>query len=363
MKILHRYILTTLLRNTGLVIALFVSLFMIIDFFDRIDNLIAAGSSLGSAIQYFVYKIPLTFNLMLPLSYLCATLFTLGIFSKNSELTAMRASGLSTFYLAQPIYILGLSLSLLSLILNETIVPVATRRVKEIYNIDIQKKDEKGTYSQSNYWQRDKERFINMEMFDSRINSMLGLSVFDVDQNFAVTRRFEAKRSEWIKPIYGWTMRDVQERQFSGNNEVFAQKLPAFPLTIQDGPEEFYDVKADADTMSYHDLKKYIRKQSVNGVKTGGLYTDLYQKFSFPFITFISSFVALTFAVKPARSGGLAMSFSAGLIIGFSYYVVHSYSMALGRAEFLYPLIAAWLANLVMFTVGTVLHLGVDSPS
>jgi lipopolysaccharide export system permease protein len=363
MSIIHRYILSSLLRNLALCITLFAALFLVIDFFDRIDNIVAAGASFGSAIEYFLFKVPLTLNLMIPLAFLVATLFTLGTLSKNSELTAMRAAGLSTFYLARPIYIAGIIVSLLSIVFNETIVPTATRRVKEIYNIDIQKKDARGAYSQSNYWGRKNNRFINLNMFDSRTDSMMGISVFHVNSDFEVTRRTNAVQGNWISGTYGWMMKDMTEYRFSSNNQTEYEKRATFPLATSEEPESFYNVETDADTMSYRTFRKYIKRQADSGVATARLLTDLYAKISFPFITFIASFIALTFAIRPARSGNLAMSFVAGLVIGFSFYVLHSYSIAMGRAEILEPMIAAWLANIIMLGVGSVLYLGVDSPS
>jgi lipopolysaccharide export system permease protein len=362
MKIIHKYISSILIKNTLLVLGLFTALFLVIDFFDRIDNMVHAQASIFSALQYFVFKIPLIINLMLPLSFLVATLFSLGMLSKTSELTAMRASGLSTFYLAKPIYIIGLALSLVSLFLNETIVPTATRRVKEIYNLDIQKKDQSGTYSREDFWWRKGNRFININMFDSRSNKMLDLSVFDLNNEFKVEKRFQSKESEWISDHYGWMMRNVTEQQFQNSEVILSDKKNTFPLNISQEPEEFYGAKTETDAMSYKSLSKFIKKQAQNGIKVSGLYSDLYQKLSFPFITFIASFVALTFAIRPARGGGLGLSFAAGVAIGFSYYIVHSYAMALGRAEILPALLAAWTANIVMITVGAILHLGVDSP-
>jgi lipopolysaccharide export system permease protein len=363
MSIIHRYILQSLLRNLALCMTLFASLFLVIDFFDRIDNIVAAGASFGSAFEYFLFKIPLTLNLMVPLAFLVATLFTLGTFAKNSELTAMRAAGLSTFYLARPIYIAGLTISLLSIVFNETVVPLATRRVKEIYNIDIQKKDERGTYSKSNYWGRKNNRFINLTMFDSRTDSMMGISVFNTNPEFEVTRRTNATRAHWIDETYGWTMKEVTDYRFTNTNQTEVERLPAFPLATTEDPESFYSVETDADTMSYRSFRKYVKRQAETGVATAKLQTDLYAKIAFPFITFIASFVSLTFAIRPARSGSLAMSFVAGLVIGFSYYVLHSYAIAMGRAEILEPAVAAWLANFIMLGVGSVLYLGVDSPS
>lgn len=114
-SILHRYILMNLLRNLGLSLLLFTLLFLMIDFFDCIDNIMAAGGTFFSSLLYFIYKIPLTINLMLPVAMLVTTLFTYGILSKNSEMVAMRAAGLSVFWLARPLLFLGLGVSIISM--------------------------------------------------------------------------------------------------------------------------------------------------------------------------------------------------------------------------------------------------------
>ena len=89
---------------------------------------------------------------------------------------------------------------------------------------------------------------------------------------------------------------------------------------------------------------------------------DLQAKISFPFIILVVSIVSLPFALRPARTGSMAFSFLAGLFIGFSYYAIHAFSVAMGRAELWNPFLAAWMANVVMLFVGTVLNLGAESP-
>jgi lipopolysaccharide export system permease protein len=73
--------------------------------------------------------------------------------------------------------------------------------------------------------------------------------------------------------------------------------------------------------------------------------------------------VVIPFALKPARSGSMATSIMASLMIGFSYYAVHSLAISLGRAEILPPLAAAWATNMLMGAIGAVLLLGAESPS
>ena len=94
MKILTRYILSLTLKNLLLSLMVFTLLFLVIDFFEHFDNIVGEGASVISTAQYFLFKIPLTVSLMLPVAMLLATMLTLGLLSKNSEITAMRAAGL-----------------------------------------------------------------------------------------------------------------------------------------------------------------------------------------------------------------------------------------------------------------------------
>lgn len=362
MNTLQRYIFRLLIRNFLLSLILFCGLFLMIDFFDRIDNIIAAGGTFWSSIQYFLFKIPLTASLMSSLALLVATLFTYGLLSKSGELTAMRAAGLSIRTLAQPLLLCGIVLSSVILLFNETLVPLCTRRVKEIYNFDIQKKDLTGSYSQSDLWWRKENQFMFLNDFDSRTNTMLQLSIFSLDRTFTVQKRIDALTGKWIDPMLGWTLKNVTERHFRSDTITDQQTIPSFPLAITDEPQEFYDIKAEPDTMSFRELRRYIRKLRQSGSSVHRQEVDLNAKLAFPFVGFVISWVALPFALKPARTGSLALSFLAGITIGFSYYVFHSISISLGHAELLPAVVAAWTANVFMLCIGTILNLGAEAP-
>jgi lipopolysaccharide export system permease protein len=363
MSILHRYILKQLLRNFWISILAFTFLFFIFDFFDRFDNLLAENASLWISLKYFILKMPLTLNLVLPIAMLVATLFTLGMLSKNSEITAMRAAGLPILWIARPVLWFALGLSVFSLVIGETLVPYTQRRVREIYNIDIKKKDQKGSYSQSDFWWRVGKRFNSVSVFDSRSNSLFDFSSFDLDENYNVAKRIDAEKAEWVNPILKWSMHNVTEYRFGPNQTVESRRHNALPLLIEEKPEDFYDVKTDTSTMSYRQLQKFLKNQRANGIPVTGYRTELYAKFAFPFIILIVTLVILPFSLKPARSGSLAVSFIAGLVIAFFYYAVHSFSIAMGHAELWPAFVAAWMANVVMGIVGIVLNWGAEAPA
>lgn len=362
MKIIHRYVLTQQLRNLGLCLMVLVLLFLIFDFFDRIDNIAAEDASVWITIEYFLFKIPQMVSLMLPVAVMACTLLTIGVLSKNSEITAMRAAGVTVRWIATPLYAVGLVLSLLSMVMNETLVPYCQRRVKEIYNIDIRQKTKTGLYSQNDFWWRSKNAFYAVGIFDSRTNILHNISKFEVDRNFEVRQRTDADQVAWLDELLGWSMMDVNIYRFGEGASVEEEDFSKLPLPIDEKPADFYDTKTDPDTMTFGQLRKFIARQAENGLSIGSYLAYLYEKISFPFIDFVVVLVVLPFALKPARSGSMTASLLSALAVGFSYYAIHSFSIAMGRAELLPPFLAAWMANLLMGFVGIVLMLGAEAP-
>lgn len=362
MKILHRYLAKEVFRTLVLCSLGLTTLFLIFDFFDRIDIIMREDPSVFTVLSYFFFKIPPLFNITLPVAMLVAVLFSIGVLSKNSELTAMRAGGLRVFYLARPLFVIAFLLSLLSISVNEFLVPYSMRRVRELYNIDIRGKDKSGEYSQQNLWWRSGKSFFTASTFDSRDNSLHNLLQLELNSHFEVIKRTESVITHWVNPLFGWSMHGVAQLRFKHNQLLERTDLTAQPLPIKETPADFYDSETDPQTMSFFQLKKFIQKQEENGLPAKKYYADLYAKLSYPFVIFICTFVVLPFAIRPARSGSMAFSFLLGLMTGFLYYVVHSFSLAMGRAEFWHPMMAAWTANILMGLVGIILITGVESP-
>ena len=102
MTVIHKYVLREVVRYLILSCVALCTLFLVVDFFDRIDNILEANASLHSVVLYFLLKIPQFFTLTLPIAMLSAVMLGFGLLSKNSEVTAMRASGMKIFWIARP---------------------------------------------------------------------------------------------------------------------------------------------------------------------------------------------------------------------------------------------------------------------
>ena len=368
MKIIHKYLLKHFLKTLFMMVVALTVLFLLFDFFEKIDKFSAASDPLVSTFSYFIYKIPYMISIMLPLSILFSAMISIGLLSKNSEITAMRASGLKLSYLMKPIFYASLFFSIFSLILNETVVPFATARSRDIYNIDIRRKDKTGGYSQKNLWWRNKNEIYSAEFFDSRTKTLFNVSEYVLKgDSFKVLKRIDAKKAEWINPTLKWSMHNVKEYLFldtdRGTYDFKMSKYESLPMLIDETPEDFYRAKKDPFSMSYFELKEFMENQEKTGLSVKGFEADLYAKISFPFVCLVICAIAIPFALKPARSGSLANSILAGFTIGFTYFAVHSLSVAMGRAELFPPLISAWVANILMGTIAIILNIGAEDPS
>ena len=339
-----------------------ISLFLVFDLFDRMNVFIKEGASLGLVLSYMFFKIPLIAQLMMPIAVLVATILSVGRLSQLSEITAMRACGISIFFLARPLLIVGLLISIAMFISGEVIVPRATQKVEDIYHLDIKKKVERGSFSRTNFWYRKGSRFYNIGLYDSRTATLKGVSVFEMDKNFKLARRTDARQAVWGgSPIVGWTMDDAIEIAVSPKGEFNSSVFTRAPLVIEEQPSDFYNMERSSEGMSYRDLKRYTDKLRAEGVLVTSYMVDLAAKISFPLVNLIVVLIAFPFALIPARSGNLTSSFVAGVTIGFGYYVVHALSMSLGNAELIPIQSAAWSANVLLGSAGAYLMCGAES--
>ncbi len=107
--------------------------------------------------------------------------------------------------------------------------------------------------------------------------------------------------------------------------------------------------------MGYFELRKYVKKIQAEGYDVTRYLVDLQGKIAFPLVTIILVFIGVFFSLRSERSGGVMQSVGIGIFIGFSYWIVHAFSMSLGRSGTLSPFIAAWSANILFISVALVL--------
>jgi lipopolysaccharide export system permease protein len=183
---------------------------------------------------------------------------------------------------------------------------------------------------------------------------MYGVTVIDVDKDFRLTRRVDARRAHWTDA--GWELNEGAFRTIGPQGQVQTVPFARTAVELKEDISDFTHIQKTVSAMSYSELKEYITRLEATGFQVKKYLVELYSKLSFPLVNLIMVLVAIPFAVQSPRSGRL---FGIGLAIAIlaGYLVIHYVAIAFARADLLPPLLAAWTANIIFLGLGASLFL------
>jgi lipopolysaccharide export system permease protein len=114
-RVLHRYVIREYLKIFSLSLSSLLLIYVIVLFFQKVELFVKHNAPFYLIFLYFLYKIPeVIFQWTLPYGVLLATLLTLGTLSRHSEITAMKAGGVSLYRITFPLFFIVLFISLCS---------------------------------------------------------------------------------------------------------------------------------------------------------------------------------------------------------------------------------------------------------
>lgn len=351
MRILTRYIIKEFLKIFILTISAFISLYLIIDVFEQMDTLIEYRVQLKDGLYFFLYKIPFIFYQLSPIAVLMATLITIGILSRYSEVIAALASGISVLMFSLPFFIFAIFISVVNFTLSESVVPYTTQRVAAMKQAF--EGSNKTVFAQDSIWFKDNTDIYNISYIEPEAGILKGFTVYRMDSNFNISSRIDAKLvnwkdGKWISPE--GILSQFQDSQLLG---VSTLKDAAMPLLKK--PEDLRNIERLANEMNYRELTKYVKKLKREGYAATRYSVDLHSKISFPLVSIIMVMIGIPFALRSGRHGGIAIGVGLSVIIGFSYWVVFAVNSSLGYNSIIPPFVAAWFTNFIFTGFGVLL--------
>ncbi|MBI2834394.1 MAG: LPS export ABC transporter permease LptF [Acidobacteria bacterium] len=347
LSILDRYIARTYLKVLGLAFVGMLGIFYISTFIDLSDKLFKRQATGWMLLQYFWYQTPQFVYYVLAISALVATLVTVGVFTKTSELVVMKACGISVYRVAAPLLLFGALWSLTLFGLEETILAPANRRALALNHlIRTGRAQDPGLVTRRWVVGRSGSVYHYVD-FDSAKNRLYGLSIYDIDAGTWQLRRRTfvpaATYTDTWRAENGW----MREFDAAGGNTyaTFTEReLPIEP------PDYLVAEQPDAERMTYAQLKQYITELQASGLNVIRYSVQLQRKIAFPFVTIIMTLMAVPFAVTTGSRGAL-YGIGAGLVFAMAYWILNSIFAAIGSAGLLSPALAAWAPN-IMFAAG-----------
>jgi len=337
------------------IVMAFVILYLIVDFFDRLDILLKNHASAGAAVRYFLFKIPLILTQIMPPAVLAALLLSLGMLSRRNEIMALRASGISLVETAVPLVALAAVMSVATLVWNETVVPYCTRQFEYVNNIEIRKRAQRAILSEREIWYHGADGFYNIDHIDARRRTLFGLTIYHTDTNFDLRSIIQAPAVEWTDD--GWRATGAVQRTISDRGEVTTTPIPNDQLLRHETLNEFLEVRREPEELSYLELRRQIDELSRKGIDASTYFVDANLKLAVPFTTLVFACLAIPLAGRVQRHPSLAAIVGTGLATGFAYWVTLALTNALGHSGVLPAVVSAWAANVIFVFVGVALFL------
>ena len=351
-SIVDMYVLRRFFYYFAVIMGAFILLFETFTFFELLDDIARHHVPFLVVVNYFRYLIPYLLYQLSPLGALVAVLVTIGVLSKNNEIVAFKASGISLYRIAFPLLMAGVLLAGVLLILDDTYLPYANQRQDALRN-QIKGRPAQ-TYTRPQRWIfGENSKVYNYDFYDSTQKLFGGLSIIELDPaTFQMRRRVYATRARWLDTEKTWVLESGWVRDFADGTVVRYDPFKVTTLAeLVEPPSYFNREVVQAFQMSWRDLRRYIEGLQRAGFDVSSLTVQWHKKLAYPLIAPISMMLAIPFALLVGSRGAVG-GIALGVGIGIVYWAVSALLEAMGGIGQLPPLMSAWSPDLMFFFVG-----------
>ena len=291
---------------------------------------------------------------------LLAVLVTFGVMTKNNEVTAFKACGISVRRLGFPVLLMSGVLSAALFAADYSWIPRANRIQDEIHN-EIKGRPTQTYLNPTRKWVIHDYRIFYLRGFDTSEMMMIEPWCFEIDpKTFQLTREISANRARWHPNIKQWVWEQGTVRDFKGVDE----KHTDFPIghfdEIAEGPDDFLKAAPQNAQMNYEELGVYVKYLQEHGFDTEKLRVQYYKKFAVPAFAFIMALISVPFGFLVGNRGAMA-GIGVSIGVAMAYYAIQALFEQMGNVNYLPANIAAWSPDALFALAGMYLMLRMRS--
>jgi lipopolysaccharide export system permease protein len=344
-SVMDRYLAIELLLPFLFGVGVFSSLGVSVDaLFDLIRKITESGLSFAIAAKIFLLRFPQFVAYSFPMATLLATLMTYSRLSSDSELTALKACGVSVYRMVLPALAICCLITGLTFAFNELIVPAANYQsaitLAEALQEDNPPFSERNIryeeYKKITLPNGESEQALSRLFYAKKFDGerMQGLTILDFSQE-GLEQIVSAKSAQWNSQQSLWDFFDgtiyVVSTDGAFRNIVTFEnqqlKLPRAPLDLATRKRN-YDEMNIAEASGYLDLQVRIQ-----------------QKYALPFVCIAFGLVGAALGSHLERAGR-ATGFAISLGIIFGYYLLTIVFGSIAQLGYISPVLGGWLPNL-----------------
>ncbi len=356
MRILNRYLFNNLLKPLVYLLVAFTLLFIIGDLMDNADEFLEAGTGPLDMAYYYALRLPSMVIMIVPLCLLLAVLYSLSSLTRHSEITAMRASGISIYRIVRPYMLMSIACLLFTAVVNEYTGPKFAYRADQFVE-QLEHSDEDVYYEQIAFKNPGAGHIWFVQQFDTRSYTMQGVELIQQRENGTDHTKYTVSKARWMDGRWWFEDGTIQAYNESGNLAGKAEPFQTLEMRkLPEIPEDFMGEIKDPAYQSSMELWNYVQThRSLLSPKTLTKYeVDFHHRLSMPFVCIIITLIGIPVGAHTGRKGAFA-GIMLALGMFFSFYATQFTMEYLAKQMLIDPWIGAWGSIIAFFAIGGVM--------
>lgn len=351
MKRLDRYVLKEISIPLIIGTVVFAMLFMANDLIFIYKTFNVDAIPFVAILQMLFFKFPYWLNITLPIGTSLGCSLAISRLARESELTAMRAAGISIFRVFMPLLVTGLAMAVLNYYVVEKVVPPSSKAYRRVVN-------EVGFLAATPNFKSNV--MLSIDRFSASFGSIQRMRTGQVLMRDIVM--IERPRPNEIMLYHSangtyedgiWTIQAPTWFDLKGTVLVAGGTKDKMTINEPIRVADLFLAPVPEET-SAEDLAQAIKQAKEHKLPTNDLEVKYHQKFSVPAACLIFAFTGAVFATRFSKSGpfiGVMVSF--GIVwIYFNIYIITG--DIFGKHAWIPPIVAAWIPNVLFFAIGLI---------
>jgi lipopolysaccharide export system permease protein len=341
MSILERYLSAILIRTTLLALFVLAVLFAFFSLIDQLGNIGRGQFTVFSAIEYVALTMPRTMAELFPVAAVIGAMAGMGLLARNSELTVIRAAGVSQYELLLAVLKGGLILVLLAIFISEVIAPISEPAAQKRRSMALT--DQISMQTRHGYWIRDGRSFINIRDVLPG-NQFGGIQIYEFDRDDRLRITTYAERARHIQNE--WRLENIV--QFVIDEEgIVKQEISIARWDSLLNPEVINLVAINPGHLGLWDLYHYITYLKDNNQNALRYEQALWGKLMYPVSILVLLALSVPLVRLDARSAAIGQRIFFGVLIGIVFHLLNQSMLHLGVVFNLNPFFSTAMPSLL----------------
>jgi lipopolysaccharide export system permease protein len=335
-RILPRYVLLRFLSWFVVVLIVLAAGLTIAEMLLHLDDVTQDSEGIFGALQFLALRVCSYYlPILIPIASFTAAYLALGTSARWLEITAAKAGGISPIRLTLPMLAAAAVLSVITLLVNETVVLEADRAWRR--HLDGGESEENIEFRRGSFWYATGDYIYNVGDADPETQTLHELRIFQTDPGGRLIRRIEATSAR---------VTDGQLELFDATELLFAPDRPRDPPQRSWKPAIMVDtdqtsrqplLNADPMTLSMLSLNEFIGARKSQGHEVQRFVSLLHTRLTDPWSVFLLALLAIPFGLRVEQTKSLAIPALQGVGLLLIFWTFRGGATLLGAAA------APWL--------------------